>query len=95
MCLYWSIRKEAPVSLLQQSVTPTAYIRCYTSTVYRSTCCFQSAGSRSAEYVSARDSLYGVTRARYTDLHAVSSLQGLGARSMFLLETFSLLVYPA
>ena len=35
--------------------TLTACIRYYMSTVYRSTCCFHSAESRSAGYVSARD----------------------------------------
>ena len=49
------ICREAPVSLLRRSVMPTACIQRYTSTVYKSTCCFQFAETRSAGYVSARD----------------------------------------
>ena len=33
-CPYWSLRREAPVSLLRQSTMPTACKRRYTSTVY-------------------------------------------------------------
>ena len=33
-CLYWSIRRKASISLVLRSVTPTAWIRPYTSTVY-------------------------------------------------------------